>query len=173
MNIYTWTKDWESVQLELYGEPFLAVDPGKTGAAICCEADGSAGACFSLKGLEMVELAREMSRMGIKTIIMEDQYVGRNPRTVMLLRLAVGIFLGRLEEKVGPLDVVFTEPKTWQAVVLPGFKGREALKEAAELLVRQSDSEIPDWTKGKLEGFWDADCIREWWKDVSRPEEGE
>ena len=171
MKFYTWTKNWEEVQLEFYKEPFLAVDPGKTGAAICCQPDGTMEKAFSLNGLAHKELAIEMSRLGIKTIIMEDQYVGRNPKTVMLLRLSVGVLLGRLEERLGELDVIFTEPNTWQSTVLPGVKGRKDLKLAAKEWVRAYGSPVPEgWKTVELEGFWDADCIRSWWVDVSEPD---
>lgn len=185
INIYHWTKDWEHCQLEFYGEPFAACDPGKDGAILLCAPDGTIEESFALSKSPVKRIAQGMERMGISTIVMEDQFMGRNSQTVLDLRLGVGILLARLELYVGTmlygyeedilLDVVFVMPKEWQSNILPICKGRDELKAGAEVVVRaQPDTyAIPKWTKTDLGGYWDACCIREHWLHVSEPEEVE
>lgn len=187
INIYHWTKDWEHCQLEFYGEPFAACDPGKDGAIVLCRPDGTIEESFALSKAPVKRIAQGMERMGISTIIMEDQFMGRNSQTVLDLRLGVGILLARLELHVGTilygyeediiLDVVFVMPKVWHAVILPTCQGRKELKAGAEVVVRAGNSvievSIPEWTKADLGGFWDAVCIRDWWMHMRGQGEAE
>lgn len=185
INIYHWTKDWEHCQLEFYGEPFAACDPGKDGAIVLCAPDGTIEESHALSGASELEIAQGMERIGISTIVMEDQFMGRNSSTVLDLRLGVGILIARIEgwtrSVMGgncQIDVVFVQPGTWHAVILPTCKGRKELKAGAETVVRveeEANSEhevtVPEWTKADMGGFFDAVCIRDWWAHVSEPEE--
>lgn len=172
MNLYSWAKDWEHCQLEFYGKDFVAIDPGQTGAAVTFITGRPAGYYSFANEGDAARLEEDIRDLGIEVVVMEDQYVHRNPHTAIKLARWAGIALGILRCE----DNILVQPKTWQAPMLPGAKGREQLKSASavvgdELLHGYNAKPPKNWSKLKMEGFWDALCIGEWWKINSEPDE--
>ncbi len=170
MKIYHWNKHWEECQLEFYGQDFVAIDPGATGCAITFVA-GKLAAFYSLKEeRDVSQLREDVSDLGIKLVVIEDQFFLRNPDALIKLAFSAGVVVGAL----APDAVVKVQPKVWQSLIIPGVRNRTQCKLAAELtghsILRGFNVKPPGWTKDKLEGFWDALCIGEWWLSSSEPE---
>jgi hypothetical protein len=161
------TKDAE----QLYGQDFVAMDPGKDGA--CVVFVSRAPVEVLQTALEPNVISDAMVRHRVSNLLVERQYVGVNAAASLELAWRTGIVLGCIGEQLGGLSLVEVYPPTWQTYQRKKFKieGRLNRKQGIALSVEEAEvglinlweTQVAGSRKPVIEGIASAYGIGSWW----------
>lgn len=170
-------------------KPFATIDPGADGAMICF-VDRRIRAVVPLQGpASMTDAAWVCAHLGVRTLIVEDQFLAKDVRASVRLARAAGRFvgmvgiaadvvdigvdwkddMGTLAGLDGPLlEVVWVLPDRWQraALGLVGSPKRAERKARAIALADRDIGEHPRYraaADGVRSGIADAYGLLRWW----------
>ena len=164
----------EAVRDYCSGSRWIAIDPGKHGAAVVMEGKELLRWVLLRDGEGYGALGEECREAS--WVVVEQPFVGsRNPSSALQLAVEIGIMYGVAR----PRRVVEVHPTTWQSAVLPGSpRTRQALIERmlTKVPVHLSDWQEASWMalpEADREGVASAVMIARWAIGVVEMSHGE
>lgn len=172
--------------------PFAAIDPGAYGGLVIV-ADRRVRALYPLSSTpQLLEAAYACAAAGVRLLICEEQFMGKNAASTMRIVFGAGVLVGSIvtandlvSEAAVQLDrssldfadlaveVIWTPPATWQRFTLPlraGTKNNPVLspeiKAAARAIGDRVLGKHPRYRAGTNElrqAYSDAFGIARWW----------
>ena len=153
----------------------LSIDPGAQGVALCW-ADGLTSwpseptwrRSIGMRASGFASLAEKAASTGVRIVLIEDQFLGKNVASLTALAFNAGMVVGHVLDRCLLVDeVVHVPPWAWQRR-LPKTGGNSKDRARAnvvrqlspEWLHRQGDSSVQ-------EAVADAFCIADWFKEVT------
>lgn len=146
--------DVEHVRLVSREVAFAVMDPGAAGVVLAWEA-GPRAERWPRRPEKRIELssraggadiaARLCAELGVRVLIVEDQYLGRKTRnfaTTKTLILTSGIVIGHIMGACELDDLVLVHPSSWQVGLPPG----PDMKTRA---VYHANRNLPGWLVGR------------------------
>lgn len=172
--------DPEHVRLVSRDDPFATLDPGAEGALLGwltgpawkwpLAPNATVPITRDAGGADIA--ARKCAELGVRVLIVEDQYLGRKSRnfqTTKKLILTCGMIIGRILERCEIDDVVFCQASTWQT-------GKPQRADSKKWSIQRAARRFPLYLRslpGSLRsGSADALGLADWFAAGVRNEEG-
>lgn len=161
---------------------FAVVDPGKEGVALIYDSGPGLGTwprppdaitTLGPNGSGNRTLAARVAQRGLDLLIIEDQFLGKNPQTMKHLVFAAGMLVGQVLHERALTEVLLVPPWAWQTL-LPPKKAKGDTKLRAQ---RHTNERVPRWLKGdptmkgRYEACADAFTMADWFEWLTRRQE--